>query len=46
MTREEFWEQTHQKMNDKLNEVLPIINEDSPNFIECTSAHGESPSVH
>jgi hypothetical protein len=34
MTREEFWEQTHQKMIDKLNEVLPIINEDSPNFIE------------
>lgn len=34
MTREEFWEQTHQKMIDKLNEVLPIINEDSDDFID------------
>jgi Txe/YoeB family toxin of Txe-Axe toxin-antitoxin module len=34
MTQEDFWQQTHKKMIDKLNEVLPIINEDSPNFIE------------
>ena len=34
MTREEFWEQLHKKMIDKLEEVLPIINEDSDKFID------------
>lgn len=34
MTTEELWEQTHKKMIDKLTEVLPIINEDSDDFID------------
>ena len=34
MTRDELWELLHKKMIDKLEEVLPIINEDSDRFID------------
>ena len=43
MTRDELWELLHKKMIDKLEEVLPIINEDSDRFIDLdwSDATGE-----
>ena len=34
MTYEELWEQLHKNMIKKLEEVMPIINEDSEKFID------------
>lgn len=43
MTRKELWEKLHKKMINKLEEVMPIINEDSDKFIDVdwSEATGE-----
>jgi len=46
MTNEEFWAKLHEKMLNKLEEIMPVINDGSDKFIDlnwCESTGGFDP---